>query len=83
MAFVKATKCHHRASTGSDRHQLDTPTPILGVYFIIKLLKKGSNCPNNNRCMTHQTDEKHLNNMAEIFVGVVKLALYCYNTCFL
>ena len=24
--------------------------------------------------MTHQTDEKHLNNMTEYFVGVVKLA---------
>jgi len=33
--------------------------------------------------MTHQSDEKHLNNMAKYFVGVVKLALYCYNTRFL
>jgi len=31
--------------------------------------------PNNNRGMTHQSDEKHLNYMAEYFVGVVKLAI--------
>ena len=40
MAFIKATKRRNRASTRSDRHQLDMPTPILGVYFIIKLLKR-------------------------------------------
>ena len=45
------------------------PTPISGVYFIIKLLKKSSSCPNNNRGVTHQTDEKHLNNMSEYFAG--------------
>jgi hypothetical protein len=33
--------------------------------------------------MTHQSDEKHLNNMAEYVVGVVKPALYCYKTRFL
>ena len=59
VAFVKATKCHHRASTRADRHQSDMPTPILGAYFIVKLSKKGSSCPNNNRGMTHQTDEKN------------------------
>ena len=56
-----STKRHHRASTCSDRHQTDMPTPISGVYFIIKLLKKSSSCHNNNRGVTHQTDEKHLN----------------------
>jgi hypothetical protein len=30
-----------------------------------------------------KTDEKQLNNIAEYFLGVVKLALYCYNTHFL
>jgi hypothetical protein len=39
--------------------------------------------PNNNRGMTYQTDEKNLNNMVENFVGVVKLAQYCYITHFL
>jgi hypothetical protein len=47
---------------------LDMPTPILGVYFILKLLKKGLSCPNNNRGMTHP-DEKHL--------------IICQNTLFL
>ena len=83
MAFLKATS-RHWASTHSDRHQSDMPTPTLGVYFIVKLLNKGALCPNNNRGVTYQTDEKYLNNIAEYFlVGVVKLALYCYNTCFL
>jgi len=68
------TKRCHQASTHSDRHQSDMPTPILGVYFILKLLKKGSSCPSNNMGMTHQSDEKHLNNMAEYFVGVVNIA---------
>jgi hypothetical protein len=36
--------------------------------------------PNNNRGMTYQTDEKHLNIFLEYFVGVVKLAWYALNT---
>ena len=83
MAFIKATKHRHRVSTRSDRHQSDMPTPILGVYFIVKLLKKSSSCPNNNRGVTHQTDEKHLNNMSEYFVGVVNIVFNLYNNCFL
>jgi hypothetical protein len=38
---------------------------------------------NNNMGMTYQTTEKHLTNLREYFVGVVKLAFYCYNNCFL
>ena len=80
----KATKRRHRASTRSDRHQhqSDMPTPISGVYFIIKLLKNSSSCSNNNRGVTHQTDEKHLNNMSEYFVGVVNIAFNRYNNRF-
>ncbi len=74
MVFIKATKCRHRASTRSNRHQSDMPTPISGVYFIFKLLKKSSSCPNNNRGVTLQTDEKHLNNMSKYFVEVVNIA---------
>ena len=77
MAFIKATKRHHRTSTRSDRP---------GVYFIIKLLKKSSSFPNNNRGVTHQNDEKHLNNMlSEYFVGVVNINIVFnrYNNCFL
>jgi len=39
--------------------------------------------PNNNRGMKYQTDEKHLTNLLEYFVGVVKLACYSLNTCLL
>jgi len=38
--------------------------------------------PNNNRGVTHQTDEKHLHNMSACFVGVVNIAFNCYNNCF-
>ena len=34
--------------------------------------------PNNNRGVTYQTDEKHLTNLREYFVGVVKLACYAF-----
>ena len=35
--------------------------------------------PNNNRGVTYQTDEKHLNNMSEYFVGVANIAFNHYN----
>jgi len=75
-AFIKTTKRRHRASTHSDTiNRTHLPT-ILGVYFIIKMLKKGLSCPYNNRGMTHQSDEKHQHNMKKFFVVVDKLALY-------
>jgi len=83
MAFIKATKPHHWTRTCSNRHQSDMPTPISGVYFNVKSLKKSLSCPNNNRGVTHQSNEKHLNNMSEYFVGVVNTALNCYNDHFL
>ena len=83
MAFIKANQRRHRASTHSDRHQSDMPTPILGVDFIVKLLKKSSSCPNNNRGVTYQTDEKHLTIFPEYFVGVVNIVFNCYNNRFL
>ena len=82
VTFIKATKRCRWASTRSNRHQSDMPTPISGVYFIVKLLKKSSSCPNNNRGVTHQTDEKHLDNMSEYFVEVVNVAFICYNNRF-
>jgi hypothetical protein len=39
--------------------------------------------PNNNRGVTYQTDEKHLNNMSEHFVGVVNIVFNRYNNRFL
>jgi len=83
VSFIKATKRRHRASTHSDRHQSDMPTPISGVYFIVKLLKKSLSCPNNNGGVTYQTDDKHLNNMSEYFVGVVNIVFNHYNNRFL
>jgi hypothetical protein len=83
MAFIKATERRHQASTPSDGHQSDMPTPISGVYFIVKLLKKSSSCSNNNRGVTYQTDEKHLNNMSEYFVGVVNIVFNCSTNLFL
>ena len=38
---------------------------------------------NNNRGMAYQTDEKHLNNMSEYFVGVVNIVFNRYNNRFL
>ncbi len=35
--------------------------------------------PNNNRGVTYQTDEKHLNNMSECFVGVVNRVFNHYS----
>ncbi len=83
--FIKAAKRRHRhrASTHSIGINQTHLTLILGVYFIVKLLKKSSSCPNNNRGMTYQTDEKHLNNMSKYFVGVVNIAFNCYNNHFL
>ena len=75
-AFIKTTKGRRRASTHSDTINRTHLPLILGVYLIVKTLKKGLSCPYNNRGMTHQSDEKHLHNMKKIFVVVVKLALY-------
>ena len=54
MAFLNATKRRHWVSTRSDSVNQTCLPLILGVYFIVKLLKKGSSCPNNKRGMTHQ-----------------------------
>ena len=67
-AFLKTTSRRHRASTHSDSINRTCLPLILREYLIANLLK---------------TDEKQLYNMAEYFLGVVKLALYCYNTHFL
>ena len=75
MAFRKATKRRHWVSTRSGSINWTRLPLILGLYFIVKLLKKGLSCPDKHRgmrgSMTHQSDEKYLNNMSECFVGVV------------
>jgi hypothetical protein len=42
-ASLEATGCHHRASTCSDSHQLDIPTPVFLMFFIVKSLKRSQN----------------------------------------
>ncbi len=41
-ASLEATGCHHLASTRSNSHQLDMPTPGFPMFFIIKLLEKAT-----------------------------------------
>ena len=69
MAFIKATKRHYRSSTRSDSINQTHLPQIIVVYFIVKLPKKA---PYDNRGMTYQIDEKHLTDLLEYFVGVVK-----------
>ena len=85
LAFIKATKRHHWASTHSNRHQSDTPMLVVSDSSSLKRDPVDMLAPNNNnnRGMTYQTDEKNLNNMVQYSVGVVKLAHYCYITRFL
>jgi hypothetical protein len=70
MTFIKATKCHHRASTHSNIIK-GTCLPLFQGYI------SSSNCWKRARVVliaigvTHQTDEKHLHNMSVYFVGVV------------
>ena len=51
--------------------------------FIVKRARVDMLAPNNNRGVTYQTDEKHLNNMVEYFVGVVNVVFNRYNNRFL
>jgi hypothetical protein len=41
MGFIKSTKRHHRTSTRSNITRSDCLPLILGVYFIVKINKKG------------------------------------------
>ena len=79
-ALLKSTKHHHRASTWSDIINQTCLPLILGVYFIVKSLKKGSSWPNNNRGMTHQNDKKHLSKMIGHLVWGVYIAFNHYMT---
>ena len=72
----------HRASTRSDSINRTRLPLILGLYFIFKSLKRSSSCPNKYRGLTYHSDEKHLNNMSESFVGVANIAFNRYNSRF-
>ena len=74
MAFIKATKRHHRASTRSDSINRTCLPLIFVAYLIVKCQKKGHKvkwmAPNNNRGLTYQADEKHLTHLLEYFFGI-------------
>jgi len=76
-AFTKANKRHHRASTCSNITKSDT------LRRLFRTSHREKELPNNNRGMTYQSDEKHLTNLREYLVGVVKLAINHYSNCFL
>ena len=59
VAFIKATKHRHRASTCSDIVKRSIKFRLF-FDFIMKSLKKSSSCPNNNRGVTYQSDGKDL-----------------------
>ena len=40
-ATLEATGCHHRASTCSDSHQSDMPTPVFPDVFYCQIVEKG------------------------------------------
>jgi hypothetical protein len=77
MAFIKATKCRHQASTRSDITQSDTQRRLIPTFHRRKRAPIDMLAPNNNRGMTYQTDQRHLNNLLENFVGVIKISIYC------
>jgi hypothetical protein len=83
MAFIKATKRRHQVSTRSDSIKSDTPTPVDSYISSRKRAPVDMLSPNNNRGMTYQTDRNHISQTIGYLVGVVKLAHYCYITCFL
>ena len=73
MAFIKATKRHHRKSTRSDSCVAVIAMLLFQGYFIVKSLKKSSSCPNNNRGVTFQTDRKDLAEVMEHLYRGAKL----------
>jgi hypothetical protein len=85
VAFIKATKHHHQASTRSDIAQSDMPMLVVSDISSWKRTPVDmlAPTPNNDRGMTYQTDKNNLYNMVEFSVGVIKLAHYCYINHFL
>ncbi len=78
VAFIKATKRHHRASTRSDRHQPDMPTLFVSDislhkrarFDMLDLITIGVWHIKLMRSM------KHLTNLPEYFVGLGWLMQY-------
>ena len=81
MAFIKATTRRHQASTRSDSINVVTrQRRLIPTFHREKRARVDMLTPNNNRGVTNQTDEKHLPNLREYFVGVVILACFALNT---
>ena len=59
------------------------PTPVVSDIESWKRAPVDMLAPNNNRGVTYQTNKKYLTIFPEYFIGVVKLAIYSYNTRFL
>ena len=78
MAFIKATKRHHRTSTRSDITQSDMPNPVVSDISSRKRALVDMLAPNNKRGMTYQTDEEHLTIFPEYFVWAVIIAFNRY-----
>ncbi len=80
VAFIKATKHRHRASTRSDSIQSDTPMPVDSYISLWKRASDDMFAPNKNRGVTYQTDGNHLSKSMGYSVGEVQLACYYLNT---
>jgi len=72
VAFIKATKRRHWASTRSDSINVTRQRQLFWLFHH----EKGLELTCWPRGMTYQTDEKHLTNLREYFVGVV-IGMFC------
>jgi hypothetical protein len=77
LAFQKATKLLHRASTRSDITNRTRQRRFFLTFHGEKRAQVDMLAPYNNRGMTYQTNQKNITNLREYIVGVVKLAIYC------
>jgi hypothetical protein len=83
VAFIKAPKRRHWASTRSDSIQSDMPTPVDSYISSWKRASVDMLAPNKNRGVKYQTDGNHLSKTMGHSVGEVKIACYSLNTCLL
>ncbi len=80
VAFIKATKRHHWASTRSNSFQPDMQMPVDSFISSWKKTPVDMLAPNKNRSVTYQTDGNHISKTIGYLVGVVELAWYSLNT---
>ena len=80
VAFIKATKRRHWASTRSNSIQPDMQMPVDSFISSWKKAPVDMLAPTKNRSVTYQTDGNHISKTIGYLVGVVKLAWYSLNT---